>query len=134
MPAVACGIDWAEGHHDVAIVDELGVTVLSERITNDAAGLTRLLEILDLYDPELARLPVAIETSRGLLVTGLRAAGRTVFAVNPLAVSRYRDRYRSSRGKSDAFDGWCWPTSCAPTATRTGRCRPTAIGFVRCRF
>ncbi|MBK6870977.1 MAG: transposase [Kineosporiaceae bacterium] len=27
-----------------------------------------------------------------------------VFAINPLAVSRYRDRYRSSGGKSDAFD------------------------------
>ena len=27
-----------------------------------------------------------------------------MFAINPLAVSRYRDRYRSSRGKSDAFD------------------------------
>jgi hypothetical protein len=27
-----------------------------------------------------------------------------VFAINPLAVSRYRDRYRASRGKSDAFD------------------------------
>src|SRR5690348_15966056 len=50
------------------------------------------------------RLPVAIETSQGLLVAGLRAGGRLVYAINPLAVSRYRDRYRSSRGKSDAFD------------------------------
>jgi hypothetical protein len=49
-------------------------------------------------------LPVAIETSRGLLVAGLRGAGRQVFAINPLAVSRYRDRYRSSPAKSDAFD------------------------------
>jgi transposase len=32
------------------------------------------------------------------------AAGREVFAINPLAVSRYRDRYRSSHGKSDTFD------------------------------
>nr|WP_290053586.1 transposase [Nocardia nova] len=38
------------------------------------------------------------------MVAGLRAAGRKVFAINPFAVSRYRDRYRSSRGKSDAFD------------------------------
>jgi hypothetical protein len=46
----------------------------------------------------------AIEISRGLLVAGMRAAGQTVFPINPLAMSRYRDRYRSSRGKSDAFD------------------------------
>ncbi|WP_297660657.1 transposase [Pseudonocardia sp.] len=68
------------------------------------AGLARLLEILREQDPAQQRLEVAIETSRGLLVAGLRAAGRTLFAIDPLAVSRYRDRYRSSRGKSDAFD------------------------------
>jgi transposase len=62
------------------------------------------LELLAAHDPAEGPLEVAIETSKGLLVAGLRAAGRVVFAINPLAVSRYRDRYRSSRGKSDAFD------------------------------
>jgi transposase len=104
MRAVSCGIDWAQDHHDIAVVDEQGAVVCAERISNDAAGLARLLEILTEHDPADARLEVAIETSRGLLVAGLRAAGRAVFAINPLAVSRYRDRYRSSRGKSDAFD------------------------------
>lgn len=104
MPAVSCGIDWAEAHHDVAIVDTRGEVITSERIMNDAAGLARLLEILYEHDPDQHPLSVAIETSRGLLVAGLRAAGREVYAINPLAVSRYRDRYRTSRGKSDAFD------------------------------
>jgi Transposase/Transposase IS116/IS110/IS902 family len=104
VPAVSCGIDWAEAHHDVAIVDEQGAIICAERIGHDAAGLARLLELLALHDPAPESLEVAIETSRGLLVAGLRAAGRTVFAINPLAVSRYRDRYRSSRAKSDAFD------------------------------
>ncbi|MBK6870739.1 MAG: IS110 family transposase [Kineosporiaceae bacterium] len=104
MTGVACGIDWAEDHHDVAIVDETGAVVVAERITHDAAGLTRLLELLAAHDRAPRALPVAIETSGGLLVAGLRAAGRMVFAINPLAVSRYRDRYRSSGGKSDAFD------------------------------
>lgn len=104
MTAVSCGIDWAQDHHDVAVVDEHGAVICAERIGNDAAGLARLLEILVEHDPAEGCLEVAIETSRGLLVAGLRAAGRTVFAINPLAVSRYRDRYRSSRGKSDAFD------------------------------
>src|SRR3954447_16205508 len=104
VPAVSCGIDWAEAHHDVAIVDEQGAVICAERIGHDAAGLARLLELLALHDPAPESLEVAIETSRGLLVAGLRAAGLTVFAIKPLAVSRYRDRYRSSRAKSDAFD------------------------------
>ncbi|MFF0659607.1 IS110 family transposase [Micromonospora tulbaghiae] len=104
MVAVACGIDWAQDHHDVAIVDETGVVVASVRINDDAAGLSQVLALLTEHDPTGGKLPVAIETSQGLLVAGLRAAGRQVFAINPLAVSRYRDRYRASRGKSDAFD------------------------------
>ncbi|MEV0398410.1 IS110 family transposase [Polymorphospora rubra] len=104
MTAVACGIDWAQDHHDVALVDNNGVVVASARISNDAAGLSQVLALLAEHDPEGGGLPVAIETSQGLLVAGLRSADRQVFAINPLAVSRYRDRYRSSRGKSDAFD------------------------------
>ena len=104
MAAVSCGIDWADDHHDVAFVDEQGTVVVAERVDHSAAGLARVLELLAEHDPVDGRLEVAIETSKGLLVAGLRAAGRQVFAINPLAVSRYRDRYRSSRGKSDAFD------------------------------
>ena len=48
--------------------------------------------------------PVAIETSGGLFVAALVASGRAVYAINPLATSRYRDRHRSSRAKSDAAD------------------------------
>jgi transposase len=49
---------------------------------------------------------VGIETSRGLLVACLRATGRKVYAINPMAVSRYRDRYSVSRKKSDAGDAF----------------------------
>jgi transposase len=47
---------------------------------------------------------VAIETNRGLLVACLRATGRKVYAINPMAVSRYRDRHSVSCKKSDAGD------------------------------
>jgi Transposase/Transposase IS116/IS110/IS902 family len=103
LVAVACGIDWARDHHDVAVVDQDGVVVASLRVDNSAAGLRQVLQVLAEHD-SAGDLPIAIETSQGLLVAGLRAAGRRVFAINPLAVSRYRDRYRTSRGKSDAFD------------------------------
>jgi transposase len=104
VAAVSCGIDGADDHHDVAFVDEQGSVVAAERVEHSATGLARVLELLAAHDPADGRLEVAIETSKGLLVAGLRAAGRVVSVINPLAVSRYRDRYRSSRGKSDAFD------------------------------
>jgi transposase len=58
--------------------------------------------------PRLCSEPitVAIETSKGLLPVALRAAGVPLVAINPLAVSRYRDRYSPSRSKSDAGDAF----------------------------
>src|SRR6185369_2578638 len=103
--AVFCGIDWAEEHHDVALVDGEGTLVAKRRISDDAAGFTALVQLLaDAGDTEDQRIPVAIETNRGLLVACLRATGRQVFTINPMAVSRYRDRYSVSRKKSDAGD------------------------------
>jgi transposase len=102
---VFCGIDWAEDHHDVALVDVDGKLVAKRRISDDAAGFTRLLELLaEAGDSAEEPMPVAIETGRGLLVACLRATGRRVFAINPMAVSRYRDRHSVARKKSDAGD------------------------------
>jgi transposase len=102
---VFCGIDWAEDHHDVALVDADGKLIGKRRIGDDAAGFALLLQLLtDAGDSAEDPIPVAIETSRGLLVACLRATGRTVFAINPMAVSRYRDRHSVARKKSDAGD------------------------------
>src|SRR5262245_50085801 len=71
-------------------------------------GARRLLELLaEAGDAQGAPVPVAIETPRGLLVACLRAAGRPVYAINPLAVARYRDRHRVTRAKSDRADAVC---------------------------
>lgn len=35
---VFCGIDWAEGHHDVALVDADGALVAKRRIDDSADG------------------------------------------------------------------------------------------------
>lgn len=102
---VFCGIDWSEQHHDVAIVDAEGKPVARARISDGSAGFGHLLEMLAAAgDGPDNRIPVAIETSRGLLVSCLRATGRAVFAINPMAVSRYRDRHTVSRKKSDRGD------------------------------
>src|SRR5918992_423442 len=102
-----CGIDWAENHHDVAVVDAEGKLIAKRRISDDAAGFALLLQLFaDAGDTADDPIPVAIETSRGLLVACLRATGRPVYAINPMAVSRYRDRYSVARKKSDAGDAF----------------------------
>ena len=65
-----------------------------KRIGDDPAGFTALTEMLaEAGDNAEDPIPVAIETPRGLLVAALRASGRPVFAINPMAVARYRDRH-----------------------------------------
>ncbi|MFF9222176.1 IS110 family transposase [Streptomyces viridosporus] len=100
-----CGIHWAEKTHDVALVDDSGQLVAKRHITDDADGYRILLELLTEYgDTEEKPIPVAIETSRGLLVAVLRTGKRKVYAINPMAAARYRDRHSVSRKKSDPGD------------------------------
>lgn len=102
---VYCGIDWASDHHDVVLVDEAGALLARARIGDTAEGLAELLRMLaDHGDSADAPVPVAIETSRGLLVACLRATGRPVYAINPMAAARYRDRHSVTRKKSDHYD------------------------------
>ena len=42
-----CGIDWAEDHHDIAMVNRGGKLLARRRISDDAAGLAALLELLE---------------------------------------------------------------------------------------
>jgi transposase len=100
-----CGIDWSERHHDVALVDDDGVLIAKRRIPDGTGGFRQLLELLAEHrERSDAPIPVAIETAKGLLPAALRAAGYQLFPINPLAVSRYRDRYAVSRAKSDPGD------------------------------
>ena len=100
-----CGIDWASDHHDIAVVDEAGSLLARARIDDTAEGLDQLLRILaEQGDTPQGPIPVAIETSRGLLVASLRATSRPVYAINPMAAARYRDRHTVSRKKSDHLD------------------------------
>ncbi|MET4590589.1 IS110 family transposase [Arthrobacter sp. 754] len=102
---VYCGLDWAENHHDIALVNEAGELLAKQRITDDAAGYKALLELRAEHgDNPRAPIPVAIETSHGLLVATLRTGTRQIYAVNPLSAARYRDRYALSGKKSDHGD------------------------------
>src|SRR5215467_6631993 len=104
---VFCGIDWAEGHHDIALAGRDGLLLARRRISDDAAGLAALLGLLAEHgDSAEDPIPVAIETPRGLLTACLRATGRPVYAINPLSVARYRDRHSVAGRKSDNGDAY----------------------------
>ena len=98
------GIDWAEAHHDVCVLDGQGEVLATRRIPEGLEGVARLHALLGEYTEEPEAVIVGIETDRGLLVGALTAAGYTVHAVNPLAASRYRERHTTSRAKSDRGD------------------------------
>ena len=81
---VFCGIDWAEDHHDIAVVDRDGKLLARRRISDDAGGLATLLALLAEHgDTADDPVPVAIETPRGLLTACLRATGRPVYPGQP---------------------------------------------------
>ena len=104
MP-VFCGIDWAEAHYDVALVDDAGAVLARKRISDDSVGYQVLVGLLGEHgDRQDDPIPVAIETPRGLLVACLRRTGRQIYAINPLSVARYRERHSVARAKSDRVD------------------------------
>ena len=98
------GIDWAEAHHDVCVLDDSGGVLATRRVPEGLEGTARLHALLAEHAEEPAEVIVGIETDRGLLVEALVAAGYTVHAINPLAASRYRERHTTSRAKSDRGD------------------------------
>jgi transposase len=101
---VFVGIDWAEAHHDVCLLDEQGKRLGRRRVSEGLEGVRRLHELIAEHAEQPEQVVVGIETDRGLLVQALLSAGYQVYAINPLAVSRYRDRHSTSRAKSDPGD------------------------------
>jgi transposase len=94
-------------HHDIELQDEAGRVLARARLPEGIAGITRLHALIGQFagpGTEPAEVAVGIETDRGLWVTALRAAGYTVYAINPRQVSRYRGRHGTSGAKSDKAD------------------------------
>lgn len=98
------GDDWAEDHHDLHVMGEDGRRLAARRLPEGVAGIGRLHEFLAELASDPAEVVIGIETDRGLWVHALAAAGYQVYAVNPMAVARYRDRHSVSGAKSDAGD------------------------------
>jgi hypothetical protein len=101
------GDDWAEDHHDVELMDAAGRVLAKRRLSEGVVGMARLHELVGRQlgdDAEGAEVVIGIETDRGPWVAALVAARYTVYAVNPLQASRYRERHGVSGAKSDGGD------------------------------
>jgi transposase len=85
-------------------MDAEGARLASRRLPEGLAGIRGFHELVAAHAEEPAQVVIGIETDRGLWVDALSAAGYQVFAINPLAVARYRDRHHVSGAKSDAGD------------------------------
>lgn len=98
------GVDWAEAHHDVFVMDEDGKRLAGGRLPEGVEGVARFHELVGAHAEEPNEVVIGIETDRGLFVSALVTSGYNVFAVNPMSTSRYRDRHSSSGAKSDPGD------------------------------
>jgi len=74
------------------------------RVRDGVAGLAELHALIAEHIDEADQVALGIELDRGLLVQALIAAGYGVYAVNPLAAARYRERHGVSGAKSDRGD------------------------------
>jgi len=98
------GVDWAEAHHEVCVLDQAGAVLGRRRVPDGVAGIAQLHALVGDHGTEPSTVVVGVELDRGLLVGALAAAGYQVVAVNPLAASRYRERHGTSGAKSDRGD------------------------------
>lgn len=98
------GDDWAEDHHDVYVCDPDGKLLTKRRFPEGVEGVGAMHELLAGLVDEPCEVVVGIETDRGLWVQALVEAGYQLYAVNPLAASRYRERHVVSGAKSDDGD------------------------------
>jgi transposase len=103
------GIDWADAHHDVAVVDELGRQCGALRVAHSAAGVETLVNYLRGYtaspdaSPQPEQIACIVETTQGLLITALLEAGFPVYPVNPKTLQHWR---KPSGAKTDQIDAY----------------------------
>jgi transposase len=99
------GWDWASETHDVTVMDSAGQVVDRWSLGHDEVGLDRAIGRLAGHGRPQA-LPVAIETTNGVVVDRLLAAGHPVVPVHPNAFNATRPRWGAARAKSDPGDSW----------------------------
>lgn len=97
------GLDWADTHHDVLVLDEAGRRVGSRRVTHSQQGLNELKAFLLSIAPSPEQLACIVETSHGLLIAFLLEAGIPVYPVNPKTANQLR---KAAGAKTDQIDAY----------------------------
>lgn len=99
------GIDWADTHHDIFVIDERGQKLTSFRIAHTPEGLHDLTSRLEAICGSQNKAEVAciIETNHGLLINALLEAGFAVYPINPKTIDRKRAVSGAKTDKLDAY-------------------------------
>jgi transposase len=95
------GLDWADTHHDVAVLDEAGKRVGVRRFAHSHDGLHDLKAFLLGIAASPDQLACIVETNHGLLITFLLEAGFPVYPVNPKIANQLR---KVAGAKTDRID------------------------------
>lgn len=98
------GLDWSETAHMVCIINQEGRHLALFPIPHTPEGFARLETEVHKLGATAAQCLAAVETAHNLIVDFLWSRGFTVYVIPPKAVSRYRDRHRQSRSRSDERD------------------------------
>ena len=97
------GLDWADTHHDVMVLDEAGRRVGSRRFAHSHEGLNELKEFVLGIAASPDQLACIVETNHGLLIAFLLEAGIPVYPVNPKTTNRLR---KAAGAKTDRIDAY----------------------------
>lgn len=100
------GIDCADMHHDVCVVDDAGKSLAKFRFENEYEGFQKLISRIQKLEVDKENVAITIETTNGLVVGYLLDLGYTIYPVNPMAAERARDRYKVTGVKDDKLDAW----------------------------
>jgi transposase len=95
------GLDWADTHHDVEVLDEAGKRVGARRFAHSHEGLNELKQFVLSIAAQPEQLACIIETNHGLLITFLLEAGIPVYPVNPKTANQLR---KAAGAKTDQID------------------------------
>jgi transposase len=95
------GLDWADTHHDVEVLDEAGKRVGAQRFAHSQAGLDSMKQFLLHLATSPEDLACIVETNHGLLITFLLEAGIPVYPVNPKTANQLRN---VAGAKTDQID------------------------------
>jgi transposase len=95
------GLDWADTHHDVEVLDEAGKRVGARRFAHSHEGLNELKRCVLSIAVQPENLACIVETNHGLLITFLLEAGIPVYPVNPKSANQLR---KSAGAKTDQIE------------------------------